>query len=43
MKIAKEFESQLRKVKAVIEKDKTSLQRQHSKTLKKAEKNGYGK
>ena len=43
MKIAKEFESQLRKVKAVIEKDKTTLQRQHSKTLKKAEKNGYDK
>eukprot|EP00112_Aurelia_sp_Birch-Aquarium-sp1_P001907 Seg1208.8 transcript_id=Seg1208.8/GoldUCD/mRNA.D3Y31 product="1-phosphatidylinositol 4 5-bisphosphate phosphodiesterase beta-1" protein_id=Seg1208.8/GoldUCD/D3Y31 len=40
MKIAKEFESQLRKVKSVIEKDKTTVQRKHSKTLKKAEKNG---
>ena len=40
MKVAKEFESQMRKVKSGIEKDKTTLQRQHSKTLKKAEKQG---
>lgn len=40
MKVAKEFESQLRKMKSGIEKDKTALQRQHSKTLKRAEKKG---
>ena len=40
MKVAKEFESQLRKVKSAIEKDKSSLQQQHSKILKRAEKKG---
>ena len=40
MKVAKEFESHLKKVKSAIEKDKTALQHQHSKTLKRAEKKG---
>ena len=43
MKSAKDYDSQLRKIKSAIEKDKATLQRRHSKTLKKAEKNGYGK
>eukprot|EP00795_Rhopilema_esculentum_P013424 gene13424-4293_t len=40
MKSAKDYDSQLRKIKSAIEKDKATLQRRHSKTLKKAEKNG---
>eukprot|EP00794_Sanderia_malayensis_P017475 gene17475-19222_t len=40
MKITKDFEAQLRRVKVGVEKEKSVLQRKHSKILKKAEKKG---
>ena len=41
MKMNKDLETDTRRVKAIVEKEKSALQKNHSKILKNSEKDGY--
>ena len=41
MKMNKDLETDTKRVKALVEKDKSVLQKKHAKILKKSEKEGY--